>query len=125
EATWLQGDLDTAEQHGRQALEVARELSMPREEGHNLRIWGEIAFARQRFEVAEQAFQESYTMLTTAGDEYEAAQSRLSLAHLYAAQDRPEAAQEALQTAGTVFEKLGAQLDLERTRKLQNTLAHP
>ena len=122
EVMWLQGDLITAERHGQHSIDLARELSMPREEGYNLRILGEIARAREQFEVAEQFFLESYGTLHRAGDEYEEGRTQLSLAQLYAAQQQKERAGMALELCVGVFERLDAQLDLAAAHTIRQTL---
>ena len=95
---------------------------MPREEGYNLRILGEIARAREQFEVAEQFFLESYGTLHQAGDEYEEGRTQLSLAQLYAAQQQKERAEMALELCVGVFERLDAQLDLAAAHTIRQTL---
>ena len=47
ELHWRHNDLDAAQRDGLRSLEFARELTMPREEGHNLRIMGEIALTQR------------------------------------------------------------------------------
>ena len=113
EVAWLQGDLETAVAQGQQSLELAHELSMSREEGHNLRILGEIARSQEHFTEAKQFFLESYTILTQADDEYEQGKTQLSLAQLYASQDRRAEAETALANSEAIFACLEAQLDLE------------
>lgn len=123
EVAWLQDDLETAAQHGQHSLELARELTMPREEGHNLRILGEIARSQENFEVAEQFLLESYTLLIQTGDEYEGGRTQLSLAQLYMAQQRKKRAEEALALCEKVFERLQAQLDLAIVQQVRQALA--
>lgn len=123
EVMWLQGDLATAEQHGQYSLDLARELSMPREEGYNLRILGEIAQAKEQFNEAEQFFLESYRILRQAGDEYEEGRTQLSLAQLYVAQQQKEQAEVALELCEGVFARLDAQLDLAMVQTVRQALA--
>ena len=66
EASLLRGDLEAAETHGQRSIELARELNMPREEGHSLRILGEIALAQGQFADANGFLTSSYDVLTTA-----------------------------------------------------------
>lgn len=123
EVALLQGDLETAEQHGQYSLELARELAMPREEGHNLRILGEIARIQTQFEKAEQFFLESYSTLHHTGDEYEEGRTQLSLAQLYLAQQQTEQAAAALSICEDVFERLEAQLDLAAAQSMRRKLS--
>ncbi|MCL4869658.1 MAG: tetratricopeptide repeat protein [Anaerolineae bacterium] len=122
EGAWLQGDLVGAEQHGHRSLDLARELSMPREEGYTLRILGEIARARGEITKAEQLFQQSFQTLAEAGDEYEAACTQLSLAQLYAAQQQKEPAEAALASCEPLFVRLEAQLDLTTVQLVRQGL---
>ncbi|NUM46073.1 MAG: tetratricopeptide repeat protein [Anaerolineales bacterium] len=122
ELYWRQNELDQAENYGVQALELARELSMSREEGHNLRIMGEIAQAKQQYEQAKAYFDQSYKLLSEAGDEYECAKTQLSLAEYFVALHQKEEAQKAIQTCETVFERLEAQLDLQKTQFIKKNL---
>jgi predicted ATPase/class 3 adenylate cyclase len=117
-----QGHPDEARSHGRRSLDLARELEMPPEEGHTLRLMGEIAQAQQQFEQAEQQLQAADAILTDAGDEYEIARARLSLARLYAAQEQTEPALAALTSAEEIFQRLGAALDLEQIQTLRQEL---
>jgi predicted ATPase/class 3 adenylate cyclase len=123
EVALLQGDLETAEQHGQYSLELARELAMPREEGHNLRILGEIARIQTQLEKAEQFFLESYSTLHHTGDEYEEGRTQLSLAQLYLAKQQTEQAEAALSVCEDVFERLEAQLDLAAAQSMRRKLS--
>lgn len=122
ELAWLQGDLIAAANRGQQAVDLARELSMPREEGHNLRVLGEITRAHEQLAEAEQLFQQSYTTLHQAGDEYESGRTQLSLAQLYVAQQKYEQAEALLALCEPVFERLDAQLDLALVQTLRQSL---
>jgi tetratricopeptide (TPR) repeat protein len=114
-----QKDLDAAERDGQQSLELARELTMPREEGHNLRIMGEIALARGDVARAEEYLQSSYTILNEADDEYECGRTQLTLAELYLLQKKYEEGLKLLAQCSTIFERLQASLDLERAHALR------
>jgi len=118
ELRWRQNDLDSADDYGQRSLALARELETPREEGHNLRIIGEIALARQQIDEAERYFQASYTLLHEAGDDYESARTQLALARLYMVTDRAELARSGLAEAAEIFSRLGAQLDLPEAQRL-------
>ena len=125
ETAYRRGELIAAEIHGQHALALARELALPREEGCNLRIMGEIARARGEFEQAQQYLQESYRILNAAGDEYESARAQLALAQLYAAQGQRQGAQAAAALCEEVFGRLEAQLDLNAVQQLRQELEAP
>ncbi len=118
ELSWRQHDLTEAERYGQQSLELARELEMPREEGHNLRIMGEIALARGNLDQAQTYLAQSYQLLSEAGDEYESAKTQLSFAQLHIRQNQPASAQKALMACKVIFERLEAQLDLQQVNQL-------
>ena len=122
EALFLQGDPAGAKTFGERSLELARELQMPREEGHNLRILGEIARVEKRFEEAGGYFKVSYEILEGAGDEYESARVQLSVARLYLERGEPQGALEALALCEPVFARLEARLDLAEARKIGQQL---
>lgn len=118
EAHLLWGDLPVAEQYGQQSVELARELNMPREEAHNLRILGEIALARSQYSQAHDFLSSSRQILEDVADEYELAKTQLSFARLFAAQERWEQCREALGLCEPVFVRLEAQLDLQEVESL-------
>jgi tetratricopeptide (TPR) repeat protein len=122
ELYWRLNDLEQAKQYGLQGLELAREFKMPREEGHNLRIMGEIALAEQQMDAAHASFEQSYQILMEAGDEYERAKTQVSLAVFYAAQGMGGEARNMLSECETVFQRLEAQLDLQQVRALKSEL---
>jgi class 3 adenylate cyclase/tetratricopeptide (TPR) repeat protein len=122
ELALIRGDLDEAESLGRQSIDLARELKLPVEEGHNLRIMGEIAFAGQNFEEAERFFRTANEIVVEAGDEYECAKTQLSLAQLYMAMNNEDLAQAALDDCLEAFERLDAQMDLDKARELLTSL---
>ncbi|MFW6182426.1 MAG: ATP-binding protein, partial [Chloroflexota bacterium] len=116
------GDLARAEEECRQSLQLARELTMPREEGHTLRIAGEIALARRRYEEARRYFLDSRRTLQEAGDEYESARTGLALAALNVQTGASTQARLELDRAEAVFRRLEAGLDLRRVRSLRQQL---
>jgi tetratricopeptide (TPR) repeat protein len=122
EAAWQRGDLPASLDHGQRSVALARELKMPREEGHTLRVLGDIARAQRQFDQARAYLDESYQVLARAHDEYASAQSQLSLARLYAAWGQKEAALELLAHCEAVFERLAAGLDLDHARQLRQEL---
>jgi class 3 adenylate cyclase/tetratricopeptide (TPR) repeat protein len=105
-------DLDAAEHEGQRSIELARELTMPREEGHNLRILGEIAMARGDLSQAEEYLLSSYSILRQADDEYESARTQLTLSQLYLLQNKVEEGSKILDQCSAIFERLQASLDL-------------
>jgi tetratricopeptide (TPR) repeat protein len=122
EVALLLKNLDEALAHGLLSLDLARELQMPREEGHNLRILGEIALAQHHYGRAEQYFKESSDILEGASDEYERAKVKLSLAELYAKEDKRIQAMTLIQESEEVFERLSAALDLSKARHLRHDI---
>ena len=122
ELYWRQNDLPEAELYVQRAVALARELAMPREEGHNLRIAGEILRARQQPSEAEATFQQSYAVLVQAGDRYEGAKTQLALAQFYVDYGRIPEAQQALQQCEPIFTQLEAELDLQQVNRLQMAL---
>ncbi|MCA9970512.1 MAG: tetratricopeptide repeat protein [Anaerolineales bacterium] len=117
-----QETLSAATEFAQQSIALARELNMPREEGHNLRISGEIARAQGQLAQAETLLQESYRVLDAAGDEYERAKAGLALADLYAVVDRPAEALQSLAAAQVVFERLDATPDVVKAAALRRML---
>ena len=92
-------------------------------EGCALRALGEIATAQERFDKAEEHLSESLSILEEVGDTYEGARTRLSLARVHAAQEKPEESLATLDRCIQVFQRLGATLDLATARALQKDIA--
>ena len=122
EAALLQENLDEAVAHGLLSLDLARELQMPLEEGHNLRILGDIALAQHHYGRAEEYFKESSDILEGASDEYEHAKVKLSLAELYVKEDKRIQAMTLIKESEEVFERLSAALDLRKARHLKHDI---
>jgi adenylate cyclase len=118
EVSLIANDTMAAESQGQQALALARELAMRGEEGTSLRVLGDIARALGDLDRAELYLHESLAILDDVGDAYEAARSRLSLAHIYVQQDQAEQAATVLDQCIAVFEPLDARLDLAAAREL-------
>lgn len=112
-------DLDAAERDGQRSIELARELTMPREEGHNLRIMGEIAMARGQLSRAEEYLRSSYSVLREADDEYECARTQLAQAQYYLSQENLEAGWKSLEQCDAIFERLQASLDLQTVKAIR------
>jgi adenylate cyclase len=119
ELHFRRGDLDAAEREGQHAIELARQLSMPREEGHNLRVMGEVALARGDLGLAGEYLQSSYTLLREADDEYECARTQLMLSQLYLAESKYEQGLRALDQCTGIFERLQAGLDLQTVQSVR------
>lgn len=120
EADWVQGKLDTARLHGQHSLELAREMKMPREAGHALRLLGEIAAnAEGQSEQAHDYLAESYRTLAEAGDEYESAKVRLAQARLYTQLGQTEQALQMLDECEPVFIRLAIQPEQEAINALR------
>ena len=122
ELYWHQEDLPQAESYAQQSIQLAQELEMPREEGHNLRIMGEILHTQQQADEALTYFERSYELLTGAGDTYESAKTQLALAQFHLGYGRLTEAQHALDLCEPTFTQLEAQLDLEAVNRLQAEL---
>jgi tetratricopeptide (TPR) repeat protein len=81
-------------------------------------VLGDIARALGELDRAEPYLRESLAILDDVGDAYEAARSRLSLAHVYTQQDQAAQAATVLDQCIAVFEQLDARLDLAAARAL-------
>lgn len=92
---------------------------MPREQGHSLRIMGEIALARGDVTRAEEYLQSSYSILNEADDEYECGRTQLVLSELYLLQKKYEDGLKLLAQCSAIFERLQASLDLAKARSLR------
>jgi tetratricopeptide (TPR) repeat protein len=123
EVALLAGELSEAEAYCRQALSLARELEMRSEEGKSLRVLGEIAIAQEQFEQAQSCLNASLSLLKEVGDEYEEARSQLALAQLHVASGEPTAGLAALEQCTSIFERLGAALDLDAARTMRDEMA--
>ena len=117
--------LEEAETIGQQSVELARELKMPREEGHNLRVLGQVAHARAEFTLAEERLQASYIVLRGADDDYECAKTKLVLARVYAAQGQRAETLNALAICEPIFSRLEATIDLQEAQTLRLSNAKP
>ena len=122
-AALIAGDMPEAEAEGREALRLARELSMRSEEGCSLRVLGEVAREQGSLAEAETHLAESVAILEEVADEYELARSRFSLARVQAALGKRAAARAALERGLEVFERLEAAMDLKAARALYEELA--
>jgi tetratricopeptide (TPR) repeat protein len=102
--------LDAAER----ALQQAREMDEPFEEGLSLRIHGQARGAAGQRDAALTAFERSLELL--ADDPYEAARTQVQLAAALRERGGAERARELFGEAQTIFARLGAQRDLAEVR---------
>ncbi len=114
-----QNDLAAAERDGQQSIDLAREMAMPREEGHNLRIMGEVALMQLKIGQAEKYLQESFALLAQADDEYESARTQLAIAQLCLVQQKIDEGLSLLDKCASTFERLQANLDLAFVQKVR------
>jgi tetratricopeptide (TPR) repeat protein len=123
EINLLTSDLDRADEHGRTALNLSREMAMRSEEGNSLRVVGKVSIAEGDYERAEGYLIESAAILEEVADEYEWARSQLVLAQLYHQRGQPALAQPLLDKASEVFTRLEASIDLTAVQKLQHEIS--
>lgn len=119
EAYLHMGELEEAREEIDKSISYALDLSMPAEEGHALRVLGEIAISQEEYDEAQYTLEQAQETLREVSDEYGLACSQLSMARLYALRDEPEAVEGELANCIPVFERLGATLDLATARELQ------
>jgi tetratricopeptide (TPR) repeat protein len=119
EAYLHQGDLEQARAEVEKSVSLSLELSMRAEEGHALRVLGQIAAAEEEYDEAQWTLEQALDSLREVSDEYGLACGQLSLAYVHAARGDGEAAQGELARCIPVFERLGATLDLAAARELE------
>ncbi len=119
EAAMAAGEYAEAETQAQQALAVARELTMRNEEGTAQRVLGQVRAAQQQWPEAEQLLNDSLYALEEARDTYEAARTRLALAHIRCAQGPCAGALPLIDQCVEVFTRLNAQLDLAAAQTLR------
>jgi tetratricopeptide (TPR) repeat protein len=119
-----EGRLDEAEEAARRALEAASEPLSWTDLGAAQRILGQVTHQQGRFAEGEDLLRQSLETLREHGPRYELARTYLALGTtLASAADRRAEAREALDQAGTIFQELGAKLDIEKTNILLSQLA--
>jgi tetratricopeptide (TPR) repeat protein len=111
------GELDEAMTCAQHSLTLALEQEMRLEEGSTRRVLGQVHLARQEYELAERELQESLRVLEELKSRYETGKTLFQLARLHRARGNPASARESVQ-AISIFEELGANLDLARAREL-------
>ncbi|CAG0934972.1 adenylate cyclase 10 [Thermoflexales bacterium] len=112
-----------AETQGQQALALARELTMRSEEGHALRVLGQVRAAQQLWSEAERYLNDSLSALEEAHDTYSAARTRLALAQARCAQGHGVAALDLIDRCLEVFSHLNAQLDVTAAQTLREQVS--
>ena len=118
------GELDQALDHALRSVELAVEQSHPLEEGLSCRILGRVHLARGEDEPAEAALRQSLQIFTDLDSKYEIAKTKLSLVR--SAMEINiiplDEAQTYLAEAIPIFEELGAQVELDKARDLEQRL---
>jgi tetratricopeptide (TPR) repeat protein len=99
-----------------QSLHIAREHETKLEEGATRRVLGQIHHAYGDLQTAERELRASLALLETLNSQYQVAQTLYQLACLHADAGREDLARQEKDRAIAVFERLGAQLDLERAQ---------
>jgi tetratricopeptide (TPR) repeat protein len=108
-----QGNYEEANQDAEQSLAVAKELSMLVEQAQALRVMGEIATAREQFDLAEAQFGMALDLMKQVGDDYGLACTQLGLARLYHRMNHTDLRDTLLSECVPVFQRLGAILELD------------
>ncbi len=107
------GQIDQAEEWAYKSLERARTQEMKLEEGMIRKVMGRIHRARSEWDAAERELEASLDILDSLDSQYRVGQTLFQLAQLYRDWGREDQFRETLGRAITIFEHLGAQLDLE------------
>ena len=90
------------------------------EAGATRRVLGQIRLARQDLAQAEQELHTSLHIFEEMNSLYETGKSLFQLARLYQARGDSAHMQDRLAQSVSIFESLGARLDLARARELQS-----
>jgi class 3 adenylate cyclase/tetratricopeptide (TPR) repeat protein len=125
EVALLLGDVEKASVQATRALDTARELSMRNEEGNSLRVLADVALAQDRVDRAARLLEESVSILHEAQDEYEWARSVLAQAELMLARGAKASCVEMLERVESVFDRLGACLEMAKVDALRKRLKMP
>lgn len=117
EAYLAQDDPGRAREEASRSLAVAEELDVVGEQGLTMHILGAIAAAEGQADEAERNYEKAIQLLSGVGDDYGLACAQLSLAELR--DDRRDGRRQTLLSLCLpVFERLGAELEIERAREL-------
>jgi tetratricopeptide (TPR) repeat protein len=115
------GNHDQALSHLQRSLELAVAQQVGLEEGMSYRVLGQLYLAQGELKAAEAALRQSLSILNESSD-YEAAKTRLALAHLALKCGPSNEAQDYLHEAIPTFQKLGAKADLAEAQELERRL---
>jgi class 3 adenylate cyclase/tetratricopeptide (TPR) repeat protein len=112
------GQVERAREWAESSLELAQAQEMKLEEGVTRRVLGEVYRARCEWEVAKRELQAGLAILESLDNRYEVGQTLFQLALLYRDVGDDGPFRETLRRARAIFERLGAQLDLEWTMSI-------
>jgi class 3 adenylate cyclase/tetratricopeptide (TPR) repeat protein len=119
EAAWAAHNSVKAEALAQRSLALARELEMQNEAAITLRLLGEISLAQNQTEVAKECIFESLRILDELGEEYQAARTRLALAHWLIVAGQIDAARQELTACQVIFTRLDAAPDSQAAQALE------
>jgi class 3 adenylate cyclase/predicted ATPase len=122
EAAWVAHDPAKAEVLAQRSLALARELEMQNEAAITLRLLGEMALAQNQPDSAQACFSESLRILDELGEEYQAARTRLALAHWLAVVGQMDAARQELAACQAIFTRLDAAPDRQTAQALSRLI---
>ncbi len=112
------GDLDAARKAVEELESIAATYARPLFEAGALTARGELLLGQDRPTEASPVLGQSWRLWQTSDLPYESARARLHYAEALAAEGDESMARRDLEAARTVFERLGATLDLERVEAL-------
>ncbi len=113
------GQVSQAQEWGQKSLELAQTQGMKLEEGMTRRIIGQVHRALSEWDAAERELGTGLAILESLDSQYQVGQTLFQLAQLHYDLDHDDQFREALHRAIVIFERLGAQLDLEWARKME------
>ena len=119
EAHLGQAEPDAALKCAQQSLVLAQEQEMRLEEGTTRRVLGQVYARRHEISLAEQELEQSQRILEELNSRYKVGQTLVQLALLSRELGRSAEADAALAQAITIFQELGAQLDLQEAQSFQ------
>ncbi len=113
EAHLAEGNLEQAKEEVSTSLTIAEELAVPGEQGLAWRVKGVIAMTEGQTDEAEAYLEKAIALLRSVGDNYGLACTQLSLAQL-----NVERTESLLHECMPIFERLGAQIEMEQAYSL-------
>lgn len=123
EACLLEGNLPEAEAAANRAIEIATEQEAESDLGSAQRALGYVYQAQGNLTEARVTLDQSLNILSEHGPRYELGLTQLALATVYGSDGTQNAeAQRALELARSVFQELGAELDLKKVSALESRL---